>query len=89
MQGNSNEEYILNLLMLPTELLLCIILFLSSAHDRVKLRHVSRWLRCVIEETPSLWREFVCSYYDSHEECSVKEALKVCGQHNYQSVILS
>ena len=70
-----------NLLTLPPELLVYIISFLSSLHDRVKLRYVSRWLRCVIEGTPSLWREFVWPYYDSSEECSVKEALKVCGQH--------
>ena len=35
----------------------------------------------MIEETPSLWKEFVWPYYDSREECSVKEVLKVCGQH--------
>ena len=72
-----------NLLMLPTELLVYIISFLSSLHDKVKLRYVSRWLRYVIdhEGTPSLWREFVWPYCDSREECSVKEVLKVCGQH--------
>ncbi|XP_065908136.1 uncharacterized protein [Dysidea avara] len=80
-QDNSREKSFVNLLTLPTELLVYIISFLSSLHDRVKLRYVSRWLRCVIEETPSWWREFVWPYCDSSEECSVKEMLKVCGQH--------
>ena len=35
----------------------------------------------MIDGTPSLWNEFVWPYYDSREECSVKEVLKVCGQH--------
>jgi len=35
----------------------------------------------MVEETPSLWKEFVWPYYDSHEEYTVKEVLKVCGQH--------
>ena len=80
-QDNSHEESLVNLLTLPTELLVYIISFLSSLRDRVKLRYVSRWLRIVIEETPSLWKEFVWPYYNSREECSVKEVLKVCGQH--------
>ncbi|XP_065907093.1 uncharacterized protein [Dysidea avara] len=80
-QDKSREESLVNLLTLPTELLVYIISFLSSLHDRVKLRYVSRLLRCVIEGTPSLWREFVWPYYDSSEECSVKKVLKMCGQH--------
>ncbi|XP_065908495.1 uncharacterized protein [Dysidea avara] len=80
-RDKSHVESLVNLLTLPTELLVYIISFLSSLHDRVKLRYVSRWLRYVIEGTPSLWREFVWPYYDSSEECSVKEVLKVCGQH--------
>ena len=80
-QDKSREESLVNLLTLPTELLVYIISFLSSLHDRVKLRFVSRLLRCVIEGTPSLWREFVWPYYNSSEECSVKEVLKMCGQH--------
>ena len=38
-------------------------------------------MRHVTEGTPSLWKEFVWPYYDNREECSVKEVLKVCGQH--------
>ena len=78
MMDNSNKA---SLVALPTKLLVYIILFLSSKHDRVKLRYVSSWLRCAIEGTPSLWKEFVQPIYDSHEEYSVKDVLKVCGQH--------
>jgi len=56
MMDNSNKA---SLVALPTKLLVYIILFLSSKHDRVKLRYVSSWLRCAIEGTPSLWKEFV------------------------------
>jgi len=68
------------MLTLPVELLVHIISLLSL-RDRVKLRYVSKWLRHVIDETPSLWKTFLWPYYDSREECSVKEVLKVCGQH--------
>jgi len=78
---NSQEESVVNFLTLPTELLVYIISFLSSTHDKVKLRYVSSWLKCVIEGTPSLWKEFVWPYYDVRDECRVKEVLKVCGQH--------
>jgi len=80
-QERSFKESLVNLSTLPAELLVYIISFLSSLRDRVKLRFVSRWLRCVVEETPSLWKEFVWPRYDSREECSVKEVLKMCGQH--------
>jgi len=80
-RDNSHEESLVNLSTLPAELLVYIISFLSSLRDRVKLRYVSRWLRCVTEGTPSLWKEFVWPYYDSGEECSMKEVLKVCGQN--------
>ena len=80
-KDSSHEESVLNFLTLPTELLVYIISFLSSICDLVKLRYVSSHLRCVIEETPSLWKEFVWPCYNRHEECCVKEVLKVCGQH--------
>ena len=80
-QGRSHKESLINLSTLPTELLVYIISFLSSLRDRVKLRYVSKWFRCVTEGTPSLWKEFVWPYYDSREECSVKEVFKTCGQH--------
>ena len=80
-QDNSLEKSFVNLLTLPTELLVYIISFLPSLHDRVKLRYVSSWLKCLVEETPLLWKEFVWPYYDSREEYSVTQVLKVCGQH--------
>ena len=42
----------------------------------------------MLEDTPSLWKEFVWPYYDSRKECSVKEVLKVCGQHIKVRIIL-
>ena len=80
-QGNSQEKSFVNLSILPTEILVYIISFLSSLRDKVKLRYVSRWLRRVTEGTPSLWKEFLWPYYGSHEEYSVKEVLKVCGEN--------
>ena len=77
----TDEKSVINLSTLPIELLVYIISFLSSLRDRVKLRYISKWLRCVIEGTPSLWKEFVWHYCDIHEERSVKETLKVCAQH--------
>ena len=65
-QDNFHEESFVNLLSLPTELLVYIISFLSSLSDKEKLRYVSRWMRCVIEGTPSLWKEFVWPDYDSY-----------------------
>ena len=35
----------------------------------------------MIEETPSLWKEFVWPYYDSCEVCRMKRVLRVYGQH--------
>ena len=80
---DSNEEFLVNLLTLPTELLVYIISFLSSILDRLNMRYVSSWLRCVIEGTPSLWKEFIWPYYDHYQECKMKnfKVLKVCGRH--------
>jgi len=80
-QENSDRKFHVDLVILPTELLVYIISFLSSLRDRVKLRYVSRWLRCVTEGTPSLWKKFIWRYYGSREECCLKEVLKVCGQN--------
>ena len=77
-QGDYREESHVNLITLPTELLIYIISFLSLVRDRIILRHVSRWFKVVIEEMSSLRKELVC---DTHNEfCSVKVVLKVCGQ---------
>ena len=66
------------ILILPTELLVIIVSYLSS-RDRVHLRCVSQRLRTV-SETPSLWREFVWDYYDTREETCVKNVLKKHGE---------
>ena len=79
-QHDSYESSV-NLTTLPTELLVYIISYLSSIHDKTKLRFVLKSLRGVVEGTPSLWKKFVWPYFDSNEECRVKELLKVCGQH--------
>ena len=78
-QNNSHQEPIL--LQLPIELLVYIISFLSSVHDKINLQYVSKWLKYVIEGTPSLWKEFVLPYCDSSEEDTVKEMLRVHGKH--------
>ena len=78
-QRDYHEESHVNLITLPTELLVYIISFLSLVDERIFLRHVSRWLKVVIEEAPSLWKKLVCD--TRNECCSVKEVLKVCVQH--------
>ena len=75
----SNGES-LNILTLPSELLVYILSFLTNVRDIVKLRYVSRRLRSVCE-TPSLWREFVWPHLDICEVRCVKSVLKSCGQH--------
>jgi len=75
-QNQEDSKSPANMLGLPVELIVFIISFLSSVHDRVKLQYVSRTLRFVIERAPSLWSEFVWPYYDSREECCV-----MCGEH--------
>ena len=65
---------------LPAELLVHIFGFLSDVRDLVKIRYVSRKLRSV-SETPSLWRNFTWSQFDSAEERCVRSVLKSCGKH--------
>jgi len=82
MEKHQTDACKVDLLSLSTELLVIIISFLSLLRDKVKLRYVSRWMRCAVEETPSLWKEFVWPYYDkSREEYCMEEVLRVCGQH--------
>ena len=80
-----NEESV-NILSLPVELLVYIILFLPTVRDIVKLRYVSRRL-LVVTETPSLWSEFVWPLYDRREERSVMNVLKTCGVYIKQLVL--
>jgi len=59
MDQDQLEKPFVNLSTLPTELLVIIISFLSLAHDKINLRYVSHQLKCVIDGTPSLWKEFI------------------------------
>ena len=68
------------ILTLPTELLVCIFSFLSSARDKATIRCVSRRLRSVME-TPSLWSEFMWPNYDRQEESCVINLIKSFGGH--------
>ena len=65
---------------LPIELLVYIFSLLPTSRDIVRLRYVSRKIRS-ISETSTLWKNFLWPQYDSREERSVNEALKVCGTH--------
>ena len=47
----------------------------------MKLRYVSRRLRRVSREIPSLWRDFIWPHLDNNEVRCVKTVLKSCGQH--------
>ena len=78
-QINSHLES--RLLQLPIELLVYTISFLSSVRDKINLQYVLKWLKYVIEGTPSLWKEFVLPYCDSNEEDAVNEMLRVHGKH--------
>ena len=67
-----------SLLTLPMEVLVHIATFFTTTRDKVRLRHVSRTLRSVME-TPSLWSEFVWPQYDSKEEECICNMFKWCG----------
>ena len=70
-----------NILNLPVELLIYIISYLPTVDDKMKLRYVSRKLRLVVNETPSLWSEFVLPLYDRRQERSVMNVLRACGDY--------
>ena len=70
-----------NLLSLPTEVLVKIMLLLPAEMlDRMRLRYVSRRLRS-ISETPSMWRKLVWPNCDRREENCLRNVLKICGVH--------
>ena len=66
--------------LLPVELLVCIVSFLSTS-DKIKLRYVSSKTRSVINENPSLWRQFALPHYDYRQERSVMNVLRMCGDY--------
>ena len=65
---------------LPNEVLVYIFSLLPTSRDIVRLRYVSRKIRS-ISKTSALWKNFLWPWYDSREERSVNEVLKVCGTH--------
>ena len=69
-----------NLLSLPNEILVKIMLYLPDTHDRVKFRYVSRRLRS-ISEIPSLLYGFVWPDCYWHEERCLYNVMKDCGVH--------
>ena len=79
---DKSGESTINLVVLPAELLLHLCSFLAAGgmRDLVKMRYVSRTLRSVCE-TPSLWRDFTWSQFDSTEERCVRNVLKSFGEY--------
>lgn len=74
-----------NLITLPAEILVYIISLLVI-RDRIKLRYVSRRLRCV-SEVAALWSEFVWPYFESrNDEHYVSDTLRACGEHVKQLI---
>jgi len=59
---------------LPMEVLICIVSLLT-AREKAKMRNVTQKLRSVVNETPSLWREFERPYYHTSEEGYVNSAI--------------
>ena len=53
---------------------------LPTSRDLVRLQYVSRKIKS-INETSTLWKNFLWPWYDSREERSVNEVLKACGTH--------
>ena len=77
LQGDSN--YCISLLILPTELLVMILSYLSI-RDIIKMQFVSQRFK-EISGTPSLWKKFVWPDCEPHHMCMVRKALKTHGIH--------
>ena len=77
LQGDSN--YCTSLLILPTELLVMILSYLSI-QDIIKMQFVSQRFK-EISETPSLWKKFVWPDCEPRHMCSVRKVLKTHGIH--------
>ena len=76
-QDDSN--YCTSLLILPTELLVIILSYLSI-RDMISMQFVSQRFK-EISETPSLWKKFVWPDYEPRHVCSVSKVLKTHGEH--------
>ena len=77
LQGDSN--YCASLQILPTELLVMILSYLSI-HDIISMQFVSQRFK-EISETPSLWKKFVWPDYEPRHVHSMRKLLKAYGQH--------
>ena len=77
LQGDSN--YCTSLLILPTELLVMILSYLSI-QDIIKMQFVSQRFK-EISETPSLWKKFVWPDCEPRHMCMVRKVLKTNGIH--------
>ena len=77
----SNSETVVQstLVTLPVEVLVCICSFLGTS-DLVRIRCVSKSLRCVTE-IPSLWETFIWSGYAPRDDKLLKHVLKVFEKH--------
>ena len=74
-----DNNYCTSLLILPTELLVMILSYLSI-RDIISMQFVSQRFK-EISETPSLWKKFVLSDYEPRHVCSVSKVLKTHGEH--------
>ena len=77
LQGDSN--YCTSLLILPTELLVMILSYLSI-QDIIKMQFVSQRFK-EISETPLLWKKFVWPDCEPRHMCMVRKVLKTNGIH--------
>ena len=68
-----------SLLILPTELLVMILSYLSI-RDIISMQFVCQRFK-EISETPSLWKKFVWPDYEPRHVCSVSKVLKTHGEH--------
>ena len=77
LQGDS--YYYTSLLILPTELLVMILSYLSI-QNIIKMQFVSQRFK-EISETPSLWKKFVWPDCEPFHVCSMRNVLKTHGIH--------
>ena len=74
-----DDNYCTSLLILPTELLVMILSYLS-VRDIISMQFVSQRFK-EISETPSLWKKFVWPDYEPRHVCCVSKVLKTHGEH--------
>ena len=74
-----DNNYCTSLLILPTELLVMILSYLSI-RDIIKMQFVSQRFK-EISETPSLWKKIVWPDCEPRHMCSVRKVLKTHGIH--------